>query len=289
MPGSVQFTSFTKFMNGLIGVEGEKLDDILGGISEISTALAENNCCTTISLISAQLGTIQSDVDPLSGQLGTIQSDVEILNLITAQLGTIQSDVDPLSAQLGTIQSDVNCICPALDIAQSEYVRMNSTLSEVAGDVERTAEVLEGNILSSLDDINEALDTLATNTIRGRQNQGGKLITVSGATSGANTTITPPTVPGAGESIRVRFVHFCANNGGSYAADLVFQVTNNVGGEPYFRTEWERDASAERHFELGDWYHEITTTDFDIRRVSGSNDIHFNIGYTIQNVEGALP
>ncbi len=289
MPGSVQFVAFTTFMNGLIGVQGQKIDDITAAVSEISGALGGGNS-TTISLI---------------------------------------------SAQLATVQTDVNCICPALDIAQSEYIRMNSTLSQIADDIEDQIVILNsidvgvdlGNTIGNkivaatseigpllvvgedsiallifdlrtqtsemqgqLDTISTTLSEIACNTERQKQNAGGKLITVTGVTSGNTTTITPPSVPAAGDSIRVRFAFFSGNDQAALGNDTTFEVQNNLGSEPFFRFQLERTPNQHLDFELGEWYHEITTTDFRIQRVAGTGgNVHFNLGYTIQSTEGALP
>lgn len=165
-----------------------------------------------------------------------------------------------------------------------------SHASEIRAELEELNDTLATLTLIT-QDIDNHTENTAEHTERNKQNAGGKLRIAVGTTSGATTTITPSPAPTDNESIRIRHVYFTPeDNPFPVSTRLGFFIDNTSGGEAGFRWETTRSGNAfPIAFELGDWYHEITTSSFRIRRHVGGANVQYYIGYTIQDTEGALP
>lgn len=138
---------------------------------------------------------------------------------------------------------------------------------------------------ATVSEISDQIVTLLRDTERIRQNGGGILRQFIGTTTGATTTLTPSPGPGAGESIRIRRVGLCPANPNSSAGDTEWRMDNTSAAEEFLRCEFDRTANWYWQ-DFGDWAAEITTASFRLRRSTGSDQVHFNIFYTIQVDEG---
>ncbi len=169
------------------------------------------------------------------------------------------------------------------------FQRFMEDLFGLAGAKIDVLQTTVSEISSDVAELNSTATEIAVSTERGRQNAGGRLRIADGVTSGSMTTITPSPAPGAGESIRIRFVYFSPQDPNTTSGDTEWRIDNSVGAEIGFRCEFSSRIQGHFRFELGEFFHEITTASFRIRRTTGADNTHFYIGYTIQDTESALP
>lgn len=254
---------------------------VVAAISEIGSVMAGGSTSTTLSEVSGQLegiGDILTEIDINTNSLETQLNAIIVLE--TDQLAALDVLIDnSVATTISEISEQLVGLKVVLDGIDENTDSLTTQLNDIL--------VADSQILNFVTLGAQSSADIVTNTLRQRQDAGGRLLVAAGTTTLTTTTITASFATDT-HSMRIRFVSFSPSVPGSHGGGG-WQIDNMAGGQLGFKSEWAARADRQYVYNLGPWYHEITTVGFRIRQFTGSLHVNYHVGYTIQEKETFLP